>query len=196
MPDQTTRQLTAPPTLNSAQVKRLNDLIKKTNVEDPAPGDVQALRAFLGEQPAIWREIGDTAASARDALLAYASPQVIVQESIRLSAAELSTALTLPTDTPLEKLAVTQCVLAHILHTTIQKRYATAYSRGLDGFQSDFWEARLDTSQRRYLRSLEALARLRRLALPALQINIAETQTNITGNLPAPPAESAYGSEP
>ena len=44
--------------------------------------------------------------------------------------------------------------------------------------QADFWERRLSAAQRRFLRATETLARVRRLQLPAVQVNIAERQLN------------------
>jgi len=47
--------------------------------------------------------------------------------------------------------------------------------------QAQFWERRLSAVQRRYIRACETLARIRRLALPAVQVNIADKQVNLTG---------------
>ena len=39
-----------------------------------------------------------------------------------------------------------------------------------------YWDKRFSPAQRRYLRAIENLARVRRTALPVLHVNIAEKQ--------------------
>lgn len=174
--------------MTPSEIETMRQLIEKTETQNPEPSDLLELRAFLEQTPELWRAIGSYATDAQNALVSYASSQPIVQESIRLTAAELYQSLLLPTDTALEKLAISQVVAAHILHTTIQSRYINAAQNRTSLIAADFWERRLDSSLRRYLRALEALARLRRLALPPVQINIAHTQTNLTPGASTPPS--------
>ena len=48
--------------------------------------------------------------------------------------------------------------------------------------QMEHWDRRAEAAQRRYLRALESLARVRKLAgRGALQINIAGQQVNVAG---------------
>lgn len=47
--------------------------------------------------------------------------------------------------------------------------------------QSEFHQRRIDAAHRRYLSSLRTLAAVRKLALPAVQVNIAENQVNVAG---------------
>jgi hypothetical protein len=45
--------------------------------------------------------------------------------------------------------------------------------------QAEFHQRRMDAANRRYLAALKALALVRKLALPALQINVARNQVNV-----------------
>ena len=47
----------------------------------------------------------------------------------------------------------------------------------------EFWERRLSMAQRRYLAACESLAKIRKMAIPALQLNIGDKQINVAGNL-------------
>jgi hypothetical protein len=47
----------------------------------------------------------------------------------------------------------------------------------------EFWERRLSVSQRRYLAACESLAKIRKMAIPAVQLNIGDKQINVAGNL-------------
>ena len=42
-------------------------------------------------------------------------------------------------------------------------------------------DRKLSAAQRRYLRACETLARVRKLRLPTLQVNIGEKQVNVAG---------------
>jgi hypothetical protein len=50
--------------------------------------------------------------------------------------------------------------------------------------QADHADRRLDHSHRRYVSALKTLAQVRRLALPALQVNIGQNQVNTVGTTP------------
>jgi hypothetical protein len=47
----------------------------------------------------------------------------------------------------------------------------------------EFWERRLSMAQRRYLATCESLAKIRKMAVPAFQLNIGDKQINVAGNL-------------
>jgi hypothetical protein len=52
--------------------------------------------------------------------------------------------------------------------------------------QGDYHQRRMDAAHRRFLAALEALATVRRLTLPALQINVARRQVNVAGHVHLP----------
>jgi len=51
---------------------------------------------------------------------------------------------------------------------------------GLDIKQAEFHQRRIDTAQRRFCSALRTLAAVQKLALPAVQLNIAENQINVS----------------
>jgi hypothetical protein len=56
---------------------------------------------------------------------------------------------------------------------------------------ADCWQKRIDAAHRRYLSAIKTLATVRKLALPALQVNIARRQVNVLGPTAAPDAGAA-----
>jgi hypothetical protein len=104
---------------------------------------------------------------------------------LKLEAEDMRQSLARQEDTALEKLLIEQCVSNYIQHYAAEARYAMEPRVGGSGAEY-FWEARLSASQRRFLRSIETLARIRRAAAPPVQINIAETQTNISASATTP----------
>lgn len=84
-----------------------------------------------------------------------------------------------PDDGPLESLIIRQIVGAWVRLAYTEYAYNGALVAGNQTLaQADFWERRLTAAERRYLRSCETLARVRRLGVPAVQVNIAERQLN------------------
>jgi uncharacterized protein YdbL (DUF1318 family) len=57
---------------------------------------------------------------------------------------------------------------------------ASAGPKGLTLTLSEFHQGRIDAAHRRYLATLKTLASVRKLALPAVQINLARNQLNVT----------------
>jgi hypothetical protein len=57
-----------------------------------------------------------------------------------------------------------------------------------------YWDRRYGTAQSRFIRAVESLARIRKLKLPNLQLNIGEKQINVSG-LPANSAKQMVASE-
>jgi len=55
----------------------------------------------------------------------------------------------------------------------------------------EFWERRLTMAQRRYLAACESLAKIRKMAIPAVQLNIGDKQINVAGNLQNTKADGA-----
>ena len=47
--------------------------------------------------------------------------------------------------------------------------------------ENDVHQQRIDKAHARFLSSLRTLAQVRKLALPALQVNIAKSQVNVAG---------------
>jgi hypothetical protein len=62
-------------------------------------------------------------------------------------------------------------------------RYETslAQAKDLSSKREEFHHKRIDAAHRRYLSSLRTLAQIRKLALPAVQVNIGGNQVNIAG---------------
>ena len=80
-----------------------------------------------------------------------------------------------PVETVLADTAAT-CWFAFRLH---EAQYAaTIVSDGMSLAQSEHAQRRIDRAHRRFLSTVKTLAAVRRLALPALQINVARQQVN------------------
>jgi hypothetical protein len=88
-----------------------------------------------------------------------------------------------PSPAPVERLLVDRVVACWLQIQDAEVRCAQN-QKGMTIPQADFHQRRMDATNRRHLAALKALALVRKLAVPALQINVAKKQVN--GSTPAP----------
>jgi len=106
-----------------------------------------------------------------------------VSEGLRRKLDCLRAELAGPTPAPLERLLVERIVACwlHLYHLE------TVYA-GKDGMALELaqhYQRCIDRAHKRYLSAIKALAMVRKLALPVLQVNIARKQVNVAGPAPA-----------
>lgn len=160
----------------------ISDLFDRANKEKPKPADVQAFREALSKYPQLWRVAGDMVETAKDALLKATAATPAMQESVRQGMTELARSLGYDEAPVLERLLIDQVVMTWLHVYKVQYSYhrITSGSHNMD--QGRYWEARLSAAQRRHVRAVEALARVRKLGSSRpLQINIAQQQVNVAG---------------
>ena len=155
------------------------DAIAKTDKEKPTKDDRAELDRILREVPAVWTVAGDVMNHTALGMIGQFNGTYALKKSLNTGWEQLRQDLERPSDGPLERLLIQQIALAWLKlayteHT--HKHYLMTGSTTI--VQADFWERRLSAAQRRFLRATETLARVRRLQLPAVQVNIAERQLN------------------
>ena len=108
---------------------------------------------------------------------------LLARDSASAQLAVLKADLCGPDPSPLERLLVDRIAL-----TWLQLQYfETVYTQSLGELtiaQADSQQRRIDAAHRRYLSAIRTLAQVRRLAVPMMQVNIAERQVNVAQ--PAP----------
>ena len=163
--------------------KHIDDLvavIRAADTDTPSAATRKKLDDFLKSEPAMWRAAGDMVEQAARHLLAAASgTSYAVKASMTKGWEQLPVDLAHPGDGELERLLIQQIAMAWLHLGYVQYQYSvmttsadTTIKRG------EYWERRLSAAQRRYLRATETLARVRRLQLPAVQVNIGAQQVN------------------
>ena len=143
---------------------------KKTSEED-----VGKLRQQIVSSPATWKMAGDSMASIRNTLVEKMSAGVL--RAIMLAEADiLAKQLDYDAAPPLERLLIDQVLTARLRLIHAEKCFNNNLVAADNTIaQAEYWNGFLSTAQARFLRAIESLARIRRLAriTPALQINIA-----------------------
>jgi hypothetical protein len=85
----------------------------------------------------------------------------------------------------LERLLIEQIAVAWLDWDIVQQAYTNNVVVSGHSLNSGaYWDRRVTSAQARYLRAMEALARVRRLAMPMpLQVNIGGQQVNVAGKV-------------
>ena len=168
----------AKPTGWARPISEINGIIQKAEEGNaPAMAEVKEMLARAGTADLLG---GNVAQEALKALIArYTGKSPVVQECITRKLHELRTELSGPNPTSLEKLLVER-VLATWLHLHhLEKLYAGKESFTLE--VGVYYQKVISAAQKRYLAAIKGLAEVRKLALPALQVNIAKRQVNVAG---------------
>jgi hypothetical protein len=129
---------------------------------------------------------GDLARQTEASLIAKASgDNLALREALHRKLELLRAELAGPIPTPLERLLVERVAVCWLqLH--YYDVLLAQHEEKLSLAQGDYHHRRCDRAQRRYLSALKALALVRKLALPVLQVNIAKKQINVTSPVATP----------
>lgn len=143
----------------------LNRIFKATNKNDPKPTDLEALRTLLNEDPAIWQRAADLAVSVQNSILEESfGKSAFLCELMKKQLRELRDQLGWKQATKLEQIAIRHVCLCwfnlNITEQLVNKKLSDSHSTetGL------YWDKRLTGAQKRHLRAVETLAKVRKLA--------------------------------
>ena len=160
-------------------IDRAVTIIREADREKPSAEARKTLDEFLRSDPAIWHAVGDMVEQAARHLISKAAGSYAIKASMTKGWDQMQLDLARPSDGALERLLVQQVVIAWLHLGYVEYQYsAVTTETGLTIKRAEYWERRLSAAQRRYLRATETLARVRRLQLPAVQVNIGAQQIN------------------
>jgi len=162
------------------------ELVNRTNRKNPSPTDVEALRRMLRECPSVWGSAEfafSTALNMIQSVKATSGVRELMEHSYR----QLSNDLGHDRASPLEKALIEHLALVWLRLYVVEQGYTqkTMSDERCSLTLADYWDRRLSAAQQRYLRACETLVRVRKLHVPALQMNIAAAggqQVNVAGS--------------
>lgn len=152
-------------------------LLKRTHAGDEAT--VPVVRKML-QNPAYLRMFGgELAAEVVSSFTnAMAGKNVGFREAVLRKLELLRAELLGENPTPLERLLVERVAACWLQVQDAELRYAQGQEE-MTMKQGEFRQRRMDAANRRFLAAVKALALVRKLALPVLQVNIAKRQVNV-----------------
>lgn len=144
-----------------------------------------AVRKVLAEYPCIWDGLRHMLSSGQRAIieaLCGGAVDSATGQLLEKSMLALRDGLGYEHAPPLEKLMIEQIVFAWADLEYVQMHYAKSAFGSHTLTSGAYWDRRVAGAQARYLRAMEVLARVRRLAMPQpLQVNIGGQQVNVAG---------------
>ena len=161
--------------LIEAQSQEEAALVQRINTGKHTQADINALRKVMREKPGQLSKAADLCAVAFQNAIRLVSPEdTLFAELIADRREVLRTELGYAEVLPVEKLLIDEIVLCWFRHYQAELKY-TEVQEGTTTFaQGGYWEKKLGATQRRYLRSIETMVRVRKLLGGSMiQINVA-----------------------
>lgn len=155
----------------------ISAIVKRAEAGDTSA--LPALREVLDQKPQLVEDIGNLALQAERSLIdAMSGNNLMAKESLRRKLTSLRGDLAGVDPTPLERLLVERVVACWLQVQYADILYAQRLNKGELANISHI-ERLQEKAHNRYISAIKALAQIRRLDLPALQLNIADKQINI-----------------
>ena len=155
----------------------LREIVKKADKKNAKREDVQALRDLLAQLPALADSMVPLTDGVYDAVIDSMYPSTPATKAMMYQTAKnRCNDLGYAEASPMEKMLIDAVVLAWLRYTQVERSAAAVWGRSHNTPEGQYWDKRLSAAQRRYLRAIETLTRVRRMGLPMLQVNIAEKQ--------------------
>jgi hypothetical protein len=151
------------------------DVLPRAQAGDPAA--LALVKASFDSHPTSWDVVVRLSGAEEHLISSIAGDDAVKAAALRRRAEALRYDLNGPAGSPLERLLVERIVMTWLGVVEAERLALNVGDRSLK--QADYYDRRLDRAQRRHLASIKALAVVRRLALPVVQLNIAERQVNV-----------------
>jgi hypothetical protein len=139
-----------------------------------------ALRELLANPAAVDLLGGDLARQAQLTLIdKYSGQNLLVKEALARKLELMRAELAGENPTPVERLLADRVAACWLYLHHLEAVYAGKESMSLA--LGDYYQRSITSAHKRYLAAIKALAMVRKLALPVLQVNIARKQVNVAG---------------
>ena len=163
-----------------ADSKKLDPLLRKSQA-----GDAKALRDLVdlyGEGEDFWLQVGDYAGMVEKRILdSQVGQNLLMREGVDRRLRSMRKELAGSEPSPLERVLVERVVACWL---QVQAAEMLFNRGGISFEQADHDQKVIDRAHRRHLSAVKTLAVVRRLQVPAMQVNIAEKQVNVAGSVP------------
>ena len=159
----------------------LNGLLRRADA-----GDAEAHRQLVAAYdavPRLWDCTSGLYANAERSWLDLVCPPgaLFARTATEREVARLRRELAGPAPSPLERLLVDRIVVCWLQATYAETKHAQRLTDGMTFKEAEFHQRRSERAQRQLLRAVQALATVRRLLGPVVQVNVADQQINIAG---------------
>ena len=140
----------------------------------------EEIHRILDEMPEIERQIGSVAKQAEWAWVkTYSGDNELLAEAARRRMEAAKQTLMGENPTPLERSLARRIVLCQFQLDYVESLFAAKTREGMSAGAVAMYQQWLDRAHGRYLTAVKMLALVRKLAIPPVQVNVAEKQVNV-----------------
>lgn len=150
----------------SVEIKGGQDLVAlvaRIDKGDPAPEDVQALTKELNEKPQLYRSIGNLQSNVFSEILRESVSSAFLKECAERYIEEMKIELGYKDSTFVEKMLIDEIIMRWLRLQTMETYHKNATSQSHTLEQGIYVEKRLDLAQKRFLRAMDTLAKVRKM---------------------------------
>ena len=141
---------------------------------------IEEVRELLDSMPEVERQIGSIAEQAEWSWVStYSEGNELVGEATRRRLESERAELMGPNPSPIERSLAHRIVLSQFQLDYVDTLMAARSREGMTASAVAMYQQWLDRAHSRYLAAVKTLALVRRLALPLVQVNMAEKQVNV-----------------
>ncbi len=165
------------------EIKNAQDmvaLVRRIDKADPKPEDLKALSAELDKYPALYRSAGNLQRQVfSEVLRETTSP--FIKECAERYTKEMKTELGYLNSTFVEKMLIDEIVMRWLRLQNLETYHHNFTSQSHSAEEGIYVDKRLDMAQKRYLRSINTLAKVRKM-IAQTQAKGAEMFKNLMSN--------------
>lgn len=164
----------------------IETLDRALRAKKPAKEDLREIRKLLVDRPEMCKAIFSLVDAVQTEIIKYTiGEQDVTKMAVEEYVLNIRDAMGYHDAPIMEKLLIENIVTAWLRVQACESQLAFRMTGQHSIAVLEFWERRLSMAQRRYLSACESLAKIRKMAIPALQLNIGDKQVNVAGNLQA-----------
>lgn len=144
--------------------KDFGSILEATNKKDPAQKDIEALRELMQEDSSIWKIYGDWAKQTESVILnEYFESSGFLLETVKKKLADLRDKFGWQDASEIEKLLIRQICITWLRLYFVERAHHQATFQSHSLTHGTYWDKRLTMAQRRHLRAIESLTKVRRM---------------------------------
>jgi hypothetical protein len=150
------------------------EMFKMTNKENPRNEDVSALRKMINTDPEFYASLVPLAKSTAESLFTKVTNIPGMQETLRANMLAIREELGYSTSPQFERTLIDHVALCWLRLQFAEQWYSEIALKGTHTIESGlYYEKRLAAAQKRYLRAIETLAKIRKISVSITVLNLA-----------------------
>jgi len=160
------------------------EVFAATNKKNPKEEDIKALREFMRDDASIWQTYGDWARQSEIVILnEYFETSGFLLETVKKKLTNLRDELGWQDAAEIEKLLIRQVCLTWLRLYYVERQHHQATSGSHSLTQGIYWDKRLTVAQKRHLKAVESLAKVRKIEAQTKKLEAAASKAKSSQTL-------------